>query len=320
MTAVVGLLVFALTAATVGVAILRRARWARRAPGLAIVMWQALSASVLASVVLAGAAMAVPVVPLTTDAAELLHTCAMTLRSMYTSPGGTAAAIVGAAVAIGLTARVSYCVGDELVRARSQRSRQEQMLTLIARDDHRLGISIIDHPLVAAYCMPGRRRRVVLTSAAVDALDTTQRSAIICHEVAHLRGRHHLVIAAARGLHRAVPLPPLRVAAAEVVDLVEMLADDAAVGRYDRHTVAGALVRMAEMQTPAGALGAAGDTPSLTRRVSRLVAEPARTRPLMAIAVLFAVAGVLLVPLALAASPAYAATAIDYCPIMVAAA
>lgn len=318
MNAVVGLLVFALAVSTVGVAVLRRASWTYRAPRLAIAMWQGLSASVVASVVLAGLALAVPVVPLTTDAAELLHTCAMTLRAMYTSPGGLAAAIVGSTVAIGLTARVSYCVVDELMRARSQRRRQEQTLALVARDNHRLGISVIDHPQVAAYCMPGRRRRVVLTSAAVDALDVSQRSAIVAHEVAHLRGRHHLVIAAARALHRAVPAPGLRIAADEVIALVEMAADDAAAAHHDRFTVAGALVRMAEMKAPAGALGAAGTAESLTRRVTRLVDEPASARVLTRIAATVALAGVLLVPLVLAASPAFAATAIDYCPVMVA--
>ncbi|UYM05674.1 M56 family metallopeptidase [Solicola gregarius] len=317
MNAVLGLLVFAVAASTVAVAALRRAAWTHRAPRLAIAMWQALSASMLASLILAGAAMAVPALPLTTDAAELLHTCAMTLRAMYTSPGGAAAAIVAGAVTIGLTARVTYCLVDELLRARSQRRRQEQTLALVAHDDHRLGVTIVDHPDVAAYCMPGRRRRVVLTSAAVDALDTSQRSAIVAHELAHLRARHHLVIAAARALHRAVPVPPLRVAASEVIALVEMAADDAAAARHDRFTVAGALVRMAEMKAPAGALGAAGSATSLARRVNRLVDDPARMRPLTRGAVLLVLAGVLLVPLALAASPAYAATAIDYCPVMV---
>lgn len=91
--------------------------------------------------------------------------------------------------------------------------------------------AVIDHAVPAAYCLPGRGRRIVLTSAALTALSDDELNAVLAHERAHLSGRHHLVVAFADGLSRAFPNVPLfRRAQEQVGRLVEMLAEQCHLG------------------------------------------------------------------------------------------
>lgn len=81
------------------------------------------------------------------------------------------------------------------------------------------------HRLAAAYCLPGRHRRIVITNATLDALDGTQLDAVLAHEHAHLTGHHHLVVGGADARRRAFPRVPLfRHAHAEISRLVELAA------------------------------------------------------------------------------------------------
>jgi len=92
-----------------------------------------------------------------------------------------------------------------------------------------------------------------------------------------------------------------------------MLADDAAARRHQRHTVAAALLQVAEARAPAAGLAAGG--PTAVARVRRMLA-PARPVSLPArILATAAVTAALLLPVAVAAAPAAAATRLDYCPL-----
>ena len=314
MTAPITLVAFAVLAATLGPRLLARSPWPDRSPRMGILAWQALSFSVVAAVVLAGAALALPAVPFSTDIAELLSACAMALRAQYATPGGAAGSATGAVLAITVLARAGYCLTAGLVTAARERRRQLDALTLIARPHERCDAMVVDHSAAAAYCLPGRRQQVVLTTAALAALDKDQLAAVLAHERAHLRGRHHLVLAASAALARAFPrIPAFRDAHRELTRLVEMLADDVAARRNDRLTIATALVRLAEASAPAAALGAGGST--CLARVHRLVA-PAQplgaTRSLLAAV---ATAALLAIPVAVVAAPAVVAATADLCPI-----
>jgi beta-lactamase regulating signal transducer with metallopeptidase domain len=153
-----------------------------------------------------------------------------------------------------------------------------------------------------AYCLPGRAGTVVVTSAAVAALDDGELSAVMAHERAHLRGRHHLVLAVARAMARAVPvLPIFGWALTEQASLLEMIADDAAVRRSSRGTVARALVHLAERSVPVPALGA-GDVAAVSR-VNRLLVplDPVGTVPRLVIAAWLLVQAA--IPVALTVAP-----------------
>lgn len=314
MNEALALLAYAVGAGTVGAAALRRARWPQRAPRLGVAAWQTLSASVIGSLLLAGLTVIIPSAVVSASLADLLHACVTALRAQYATPGGALLHAAGATATLTLAVRVAYLLATGLRNARRARDEHLTQLRLAARRDPTLDALIVEHPTAAAYCLPGRARTIVLTTAAVAALDDDELAAVLAHERAHLRGRHHLVAAAADALARTAPfLPVFRWARAEQVRLLEMIADDEAATGADRLTVARALVHLAEGSVPAAALGAA-DVAALAR-VQRLM-EPAHRIGLLRRAV---IVGALVVtsaiPLAIAAAPAWAATAMAYCPI-----
>lgn len=267
-----------------GAAALRRAVWPERAPRLAIVVWQALSFSIVGSVVAAGLAVAVTA----TRAGEVARRCHATgvwTCAPQVGRWGIASAAAGGLVVLTVALRVGRrTVASHRAAVRTRRD-QLDALAVVGRVHPRFGATVIDHSVPAAYCVPGRRGRVVVTTAALEALNDAQLAAVLAHERAHLRQRHHLILAPAHVLAEAFPfLPALRVARDQIVRLVEMAADDTAAKRTGRRTVVEALLRLAEADPggeipavagPAAALAAGGTTTGA--RARRLVAGP---RPL----------------------------------------
>jgi bla regulator protein blaR1 len=132
-------------------------------------------------------------------------------------------------------------------------------------------VRLVDHPLVAAYCLPGVRPRIVLSQGAIDALSPDQLRAVVTHENAHARGQHDLVIQPFRAWQQTFPfLPAARHATAAVELLVEMTADDAARRQCGPAPLTAALA----------ALAAPGDE-QVAARMTRLSAAP---RPLSRLA------------------------------------
>lgn len=115
-----------------------------------------------------------------------------------------------------------------------------------------------------------------MTTGALRRLDSRQLEAVLAHERAHLSERHHLVLTFAAALRNAFPaIRVFAVAAHQVSNLVEVAADDAAVRRKHRLTLAGALLAVASAGVPAGALGAGGTTAA--QRIQRLIDPPPPT-------------------------------------------
>jgi Zn-dependent protease with chaperone function len=137
---------------------------------------------------------------------------------------------------------------------------------------------VLDATQRAAYCLPGRPATIVVTSGALAVLDSTQLSAVLAHERAHLAGRHHMLIALTRALAASFPAVPLfMLAPPEVTRLAEMCADDAAARRGGRPALIAALLAMGTgAAVPATALAATACT--VTARVLRLVEPPRRAR------------------------------------------
>jgi len=240
----------------------RAAGWAERAPRLAIAVWQAAIASVVASAVLAALAFAVPADVVGHGLAGLFEACA----DMLSAGEGLTLAGVAALVAAGsMLGRVAYCGAAVLYRAAVERREHAALLGLLGRRDTDLGAVVIDHDERLAYCVPGRHGQMVITTGALRSLAPEQVAAVLEHEQAHLRGRHHLVLAGAETMARAFPGVPLfERARTEIARLVELLADDVAARRHPRTQIAAALVRLATGRAPAFTLGAGGET-ALTR-------------------------------------------------------
>ena len=298
----------------VGGAQLRRVRLFESVPRLGVLAWQVLSFSALFSVALAGLTLIVPSTDLGHGLVSFLRACLYTLQAAYAAPTQLPEVTVGAVLVVAATLWPVCCVVAQLIAASRERRRARDALALVSHEDASLGATLIDAPVAAAYCLPGRRGRIVLTTAAVTALDGDELAAVLAHERAHLRERHHLAVAAATGLARAFPRVPLFAAAAgEVARLVELRADDAAAQDTDQLSVAAALVALAGMRAPRAALAAA-DSAGVAR-VARLL-EPVTpvgfARPL---AVLSGLALIVLAPALLTAYPALAAVGADICTL-----
>jgi hypothetical protein len=305
------LLGYAALLLTAGPAVLARARWPDGAPRLAIAAWFALTGSAVASVAAGGLALMVPTVRVSADLASLLAACVMALRAQYAHPGGAALTGAGAVLAVAVLARVAWCTARALAQAASMRRRHRLRLTLTGRPDPRLGAFIVCHREPAAYCLPGSGSRIVVTTGAIDALDDGQLRAVLAHERAHLRGRHHLLVTIAGALSAAFPrVPAFRIAGEQVARLAELRADDAASAAAHRLAVAGALLNLGAA-APAAALGAGTADAA---RVRRLIDGPAVISRTRATAVVSAAAAVALVPLLLLAGPAASAMRMTYCP------
>ncbi|WP_353952133.1 M56 family metallopeptidase [Knoellia sp. S7-12] len=273
----------------------------RRSPRAALVAWQAVSlAAVIAA--LCAAPAAIPYLT-RTEWFACSGDCAATITWIQTRRWlvfGVAAAVT--LFVLGRLMLSGHRIGTRL---RAARARHRELVDVLAepisfssqsgrRAD---GIRVLDHATPTAYCLPGRRSRVVLTQGALAALPADELDAVLVHERAHLRGRHDLLIEYFTVLHHSVP-DPVRSPEAlrEVQLLVEALADRAAVRQSGPVTTARALMTLAQGRAPEAGL-AAGGHGTTAARMRLLADEPL---PAVTVAVMYAYAAVVLVlPLAL---------------------
>ena len=267
------LLLYAAAVAAAGTRWLPRAAWPLRAPRAGIAAWLAGALSVAGAWAGAGLILAVPCAQVSTDPA-MMRACLALLRAQYASPAGAAAGVGGGVIVVAVLGRVAWFYWSELAAARRSRAIHDDALAVLARPGPAADVRVIDNDHPAVYCVPGRRR-IVLTTGALTCLDSGQLDAVLAHERAHLSGRHHLVLTFAAALENAFPAVRFfGLAARQVRYLVEVAADDAAVRRAPRLTVAAALLAVAAAGVPAGALGAGGSAAAL--RIERLIDPPRR--------------------------------------------
>jgi Zn-dependent protease with chaperone function len=287
-------------------ALLARATWPLRAPRAAVVLWQAVALAAVLSAFSAGIAIASRLLVPGPDG-----------RPTATLVGGigrfgwplwaTDVAVFALTLVIG--ARLGMAVIRVAVATRRRRAHHRMLVDLLGtapnavpahaggrvRDLRILGVA---QPL--AYCLPGMRRRVVLSEGTLDSLSETEVAAILSHERAHLRARHDLVLEAFTAVHAAFPRLVRSASALDAVRLlVELLADDAAVRAAGRTPLARALVTCASGRAPSGALAAGG--PDTVLRVRRLSGRP--NSMVLSTAAYLAAAAVLGVPTVALAVP-----------------
>jgi Zn-dependent protease with chaperone function len=135
------------------------------------------------------------------------------------------------------------------------------------------GALVLDHPTPVAYCLPGRRSRLVFSVGVLRALDPDQVVAVLAHERAHLRERHDLVVLPFVAWGATAPFVRGMVCAQiAVAALIEMRADDVAVSSAEPAELACAL-RTVGGAAPAAAVGSF--VTALDRRIARITVPPA---------------------------------------------
>lgn len=188
--------------------LLARATWPTRAPGRALVLWQAIALAGGFSMIGALVGAGVALVPL------------------HTLGGGI---LIGTAV--GLAAHLLGHLAATITSVVRSRSRHRALLELLTSPDpSRPQTLILDAATPVAYCLPaGFSSITVLSRGLLDRLSPAELAAVIAHERAHLTQRHDIVLVAFRAWHSALPWFPIAARAAEeVAVLVELLADDGA--------------------------------------------------------------------------------------------
>ena len=293
---------------------LASASWTQQAPRVAIFTWQALTLSAVGTVVLAGITLLIPITALAGDLGAIVHACAVSIATAYGASQFLPGKVVGAILAGVIPMWVTTCAARVLFGRWRSRRQLSRSLSLVTENDSGLGVMVIEAAAPAAFCVPGRSAQIVVTRGALDNLSTRELDGVLAHEAAHLRGRHNLAVALSQILARAFPRIRLfQVATLETRELIELLADDAALQRVDRVNLASAIVSLAEMKAPAAAMAMAQEAAVL--RVSRLLSpEPPLAPWRYRVAALGALA-VVLTPLFIAGYPAMCAALSDLCNV-----
>jgi hypothetical protein len=282
-----------------GASALVQARWPRRSPAAAILLWQALGlASGLAAV---GTLIRLAVPGSNGGVVGALLRDGLFGPSRVNGAFGAVPALVVAfrvtCLAAGLALLGSLCwvLVAASATALQARRRQRALLTLLAHGDPKVpGALVVDYPTAAAYCLPGLRSQIVISVGTLELLGRRELAALLAHERAHLRERHDLVLLPFSALRRAFPRSATCTGAQRSVALlVEMLADDRALRDRPARELVSALVRFGTAgacQAPAGALAAAEG--EVAARVARLV-QPVRPLPAVAVAAICLAAALL---------------------------
>ncbi|MFJ3956604.1 M56 family metallopeptidase [Arthrobacter sp. NPDC090010] len=292
--------------------LLARSAWTSRSPFAALVLWQAIGLAGGLSMI--GAMLCYGLEPLGDNLVSGLH--ALFLVMLGSGPASSLGFwhVVALSTAGALTVHLLFTLLLTYVRISRERHRHRELLTILSQPHEDPGTVVITHAAPVAYCLPGGARSItVLSDSLMEALDERELTAVLAHEGSHLSQRHHLLLWAFAAWRAALPwLPTTRVAQRAVNELIEMLADDAALKVSDTATLVRAVATVADGQQPRrGALEAeepleddqAAVSATTVARVKRLLAgAPALPAPQRA-TVLTASVLLLLAPTALLIVP-----------------
>jgi hypothetical protein len=280
--------------------LLLRARWPHRAPALAAGVWHALAVSFSIGAALTVYNLAMPAEHLHTGLLGLLHSCGVDIGASGSGPDAVGRLAVALPVTVGVALASSFLF--HAVRARRARARHREAVDLVGRHSARLSATVLPYDVPAAYCLPGRRPRVVVSDAAVRELTSEQLAAVLEHEQAHIAGRHHLALAAVEAFHTVFRrLPLARHAREQTALLLEMIADDRALRRHSDQALATAMYEMAAARTPKGAFAGGGHT--VVIRLKRVLGPREAPHPALWGFVAASAVAVPLLPLLLACPP-----------------
>ncbi|MBM9617595.1 M56 family metallopeptidase [Streptomyces zhihengii] len=302
MTTAVLLAALAVVVGVLVPSVLVRAGWPHRAPRHGVVAWQVLTVTFLLTAALSVYELALRERHIHDGLVGFLSACGLEADAPLSGTSPTWLEIAAlAAPGLVLLWPLLFLVRS-VVAARRARRDHLRLLRHVGREAPEYDALIVDHDEPAAYCVPARRPVVVITRGACDILTGEQIRAVVAHERAHLRGRHHLLHLAGRAFAGAFPgLPLARHAQEQTSLLLEMLADDRALHGHSSDALATALCEVAAGRAPAPALGAGG--PGTLLRLHRVL-DPGKRPPRFAwIAVLVLAAGVPMLPLAAVCGP-----------------
>ena len=297
MSPALALIVGALVVAGLAPALLEAAAKRVRDPMAVLLAWWVTLAAVPATFAAGVALLLTPGTGVEDWARNLAHHCLIALQHGRFPAPDEIVGLVGVVVLGASTARALIAVRRQTLAQRETRQAHQDLLTLLGKAaPTRETVLRIPHSTPLAYSLGGRRA-VIVVSDGVLRLPPAQREAVLCHERAHVRGRHHLIVAAAEVLAAAAPWVPLARRSPHAMRLlVELCADDATARECGASAVRAALIALGGgIPQPAHALPMAGSNVAV--RLRRL--QDGRVHPRRA--------GRAVLPLMAAAAPAVVA-------------
>lgn len=230
---------------------LSRARWSTRSPFAAMVLWQSIALAGGLSMI--GALLFWGLNPMgNTLFSSLISGVKLVLGDPNVNSPGTVHIF-----ALSTAALLGFHLVLTLIRAAwritRQRAKHRHILSLLSEQSPTDPTTLVlDHDTPVAYCLPSFGGSVtVLSRGLVKQLSDDELRAVMAHERAHLDQRHDLLLLAFTSWNDALPwLPTSKLSLAAVQELVEMLADDAALREVEPKTLLRALLTVAT-----GALG-----------------------------------------------------------------
>ncbi|MGC4971662.1 M56 family metallopeptidase [Streptomyces sp. DT199] len=300
MNAAPALIVYTAAVGFVAPRLMLRWSWPHRAPALAAAVWHILVVSFTIGATLTAYNLAMPAEYLHADLVGLLHACGVDMGTAEPDPGMAERLAVGVPAAMGTALGTSFAF--HVARARRVRTQHREAVDLVGRRSARLAATVLPYGTPAAYCLPGRDPRIVISDAAVRELTPEQLAAVLKHEQAHIVGRHHLFLAAMEAFHSLFRwLPLARHAREQTALLLEMVADDRALHSHSHEALATAMYEMAAARVPKGALAATGQTVLI--RLQRVLGPREAAPPALWGSVAALVVAVPLLPLLIACPP-----------------
>ncbi|TFV62664.1 UNVERIFIED_ORG: M56 family peptidase [Bacillus sp. AZ43] len=285
-------------------ALLGRARWPQRDPLVALVCWQAIGLAGGLSII--GALLVHGLAPWGHSLPEAWWSWVRGEPADDPVRGDHWVTMTLAAV---LATQLLGVLALSWWRTARARRRHRDLLELVVEPAAAPDTRLLEHPVPVAFCIPGGRPLLVLSSGMVEELDEAELAAVVEHERAHLREHHHLLLLPFVAWEAALPVLPAAARAHTAVrDLVEMRADDVALRALDgpepRRTLARAIVGAAGggAEVPSGALAVSGG--GVRARVVRLLEPPSPLPTAARWAALVSAGLLLLLPTALLLVPA----------------
>ncbi|MBB5857832.1 M56 family metallopeptidase [Amycolatopsis umgeniensis] len=213
-------------------------------PGTALAWWLLTALGVLAGTLGAVLLLVLPDHGPAAAITRILHDCwAAVGHSGLPALDPVAGTFAGATVVI-VTVRLAVSSARRRKRSTLLHRRHRDVLRLAGTGDERpIATLWLPDERPIAYSLGGRDGLIVASRGLAGRLTSRELNAVLAHEHAHLRGRHHLLAGCAETLGRTLRFVPLmRELPGAVRLLVEAAADRAAAAGHGPETVRSALL------------------------------------------------------------------------------
>jgi Zn-dependent protease with chaperone function len=227
--------------------LLARSKWPLRAPGSALLAWQAVALAGGLSMI--GTLAVFGLRPFGPTLSQAVGGTMAWIGGREATPDVDTTAIVALSVAVLLAIHLLLTLAVTWAHTERVRHRHRALVALLGTaSPNDPTTRVLDVSAPVAYCLPGGSSLTVLSTGLVQLLDQSELAAVVAHERGHALQRHHLVLVTFRAWHKALPwLPTATLAENAVTRLVELLADD-----FARHSVDDTVLRQAILRvTPA---------------------------------------------------------------------